>query len=155
MTPKPLKNNRPLAAKTSRVPTSEPAKRIAAIFHRKLTTAWTEKEVKQFRVLAKDKCFDDLTDLATVERYYFAQRKMGDRGVHRRDLITFLNNFQGELDRANLWAEAHPLKPSPRKIIPLPPVPSEPPEQLTPEDEQRLTVFMAQYLMHKKAKATG
>lgn len=156
MTPKPLKNNRPLAAKTSRIPTSEPARRIAAIFHRKLTTKWSEAEIKTFRKLAKDGYFEDLSDLALIERCYRMQwPPRRDKNILRHDLATFLNNFQTELDRATAWNELHPLKPPPCKVIPMPLISSEPSAPLSPEDEQRLTVFMAQYLMHKKAKATG
>lgn len=116
MTPESLKKNRPLA----NFPTSEPAKRIAALFHRKLTTAWSEKEIKTFRKLVKLHCFDDLSDLALIERYYASERRK-ERGIHRRDLSTFLNNFLGELDRANDWAsKLKPTKPS-LKIL-LPPV---------------------------------
>lgn len=35
-----------------------------------------------------------------VCRYTEAERAKGDDGRHRRDLLTFLNNFTGELDRA-------------------------------------------------------
>lgn len=40
----------------------------------------------------------------------------GDKGIHRRDLATFLNNYHGELDRAKAWnenqTEKHKRKPS-------------------------------------------
>lgn len=116
MTPESLKKNRPLAA----FPTSEPAKKVAALFHRKLTTAWSEKEIKTFRKLVTLHCFSDLGDLAIIERYYCSERRKGDRGIHRRDLSTFLNNFSGELDRANAWAAT--LKPvrTALKILPPP-----------------------------------
>lgn len=90
--------NRPLA-----IPISEPAKRISTLFHRKLTTAWNEREVKAFRKLVRDKHFESMDELALIERYYFVERKKGDKGIHRRDLSTFLNNFAGELDRARAW----------------------------------------------------
>lgn len=101
-----------------RVPSSEPAKRLATLFRRRLTTEWAEKEVKRFRKLVKAGCFEPLADLDLLERYYAFERKKGDNGCHRRDLFTFLNNYQGELDRANAWRELHPIKPTPRKIIP-------------------------------------
>lgn len=103
MAPESLKKNRPLAV--SNTPTSEPAKRIAALFHRKLTTAWSEKEIRAFRKLVRAKCFEAMDDLVLIERYYFVERKKGDKGIHRRDLSTFLNNFGGELDRARAWEQ--------------------------------------------------
>lgn len=60
------------------------------------------------RRLKKDHCFDDLDDLTLVELYYAFERKKGDKGIHRRDLATFLNNYGGEVDRARLWAEKFP-----------------------------------------------
>ena len=35
-----------------------------------------------------------------IERYYCVERAKGGHGAHRRDLTTFLNNYEGELDRA-------------------------------------------------------
>jgi len=36
---------------------------------------------------------------------------MGDDGRHRRDLLTFLNNLPGEIDRAKEWqAKQQPVK---------------------------------------------
>jgi len=83
--------------KPDRIPTTESAKRIASLFARRLTTAWSEKEVKAFKSLG-DVAPDDL---AAIERYYAVERAKGpDAGRHRRDLLTFLNNFPGEVDRA-------------------------------------------------------
>lgn len=108
------------------LPTVPAAKRIAGMMHRKLSTHWSEKEVRQYKKLVKDHCFDDIDDLELLERYYTFERRRGEHGRHRRDLITLLNNWQGELDRATAWNELHPMKPAPRKIIPLPPTLSEP-----------------------------
>lgn len=60
------------------------------------------------RQLKKDHRFDDLDELTVVEKYYEFERKKGDKGIHRRDLATFLNNYGGEVDRATLWAEKFP-----------------------------------------------
>lgn len=108
------------------VPTTELALRIGRLFHRRPTTEWAEKEIRQYRVLVRAKCFVELEDLTLVEQYYAFERKRGDNGKHRRDLYTFLNNFQGEVDRANLWRELHPVKSPPRKVIPMPLIPSAP-----------------------------
>jgi len=107
-------------------PTTELALRIGELFHRRPVTQWAEKEIRQYKVLVRAKCFESLDDLALVEQYYAFERKRGDNGRHRRDLYTFLNNFQGEVDRANMWRELHPVKAAPRKIIPMPAIASEP-----------------------------
>lgn len=121
--------------------------RLAVMMRRRLTTHWSDKELKQYKKLYKAHCFDDLEDLALLERWYAFERKRGELGRQRRDLITLLNKFQGEVDKARLWAEQHPLKPVPRKIIPLPPTPSEP-LVLSAEDEERMEQFRA--MMHAK-----
>lgn len=139
--------------KSARLPTSEPAKRIAAIFHRKLLTKWHEKEIKTFRALVKDGYFDDLAGLALIERCYRMQwPPRRDKNILRHDLATFLNRFQTELDRATAWCEAHPEKPKPRVIIPLPLVPSEP-LILSAEDQERSDKFWAEYRARKKKEA--
>lgn len=109
-------------------PTSEPAKRIATLFSRRLSTEWQPKEIKQFKKLAKAGYFSDLQDLSLIERYYAFERRKGDKGVHRRDLPTFINNWCGELDRAREWEKTHPEKRE-RKIIPMP-LPESPQPQI-------------------------
>lgn len=85
------------------IPTTESAKRISTLFGRRITTAWTEKEVRKYRDLIKAGYLTP-EDLEMIERYYVYQRKR-ENGIHRRDLFTFLNNFAGELDRARAWDE--------------------------------------------------
>lgn len=94
--------------KTGRIPTTPHALRIAALFHRRPTTPWSEKEYTAFRRIA---AISD-EDMDAIERYYAAERAKGDDGRHRRDLKTFLNNFNGELDRARM-PDAAPRKPDP------------------------------------------
>ena len=74
-----------------RLPTSETAKRIATIFKRRHTTAWSDKEIAAFKALGEI----DLDDLTLLERYYASPVP-----YLRHDLGTFLNNFAGEIDRA-------------------------------------------------------
>lgn len=81
---------------SSLLPTTPQSKRIATLFNRKFTTAWSEREVAAYKKLGTI----PEEDLAAIERYYASERAKGDDGVHRRDLGTFLNNFAGELDRA-------------------------------------------------------
>lgn len=82
------------------VPTTEPAIRIAKLFNRRLSTPWIERDVRAFRNIK-----GHFEDLGIIEKYYEAQRKLGDKGIHRRDLGTFLNNYFGEADRARAWEE--------------------------------------------------
>lgn len=77
------------------VPTTERAKRIATLFHRRHTTAWDQKEIKAFRATSKHP--DE--DFELVMDFY---QKSGSKFL-RRDLGTFLNNFTSELDRARAW----------------------------------------------------
>ncbi len=84
------------------LPTNPNALRLAAIFHRKPTTSWTDKEVRAFKALGQL----DLADLEAVEAYYAAHwppDSRNSKNILRHDLITFLNNFRGEVDRARMW----------------------------------------------------
>ncbi len=83
------------------LPTTENAQRVAVLFRRKLSTPWSPKEVKAYKAAGA------ITpeELTLLEEYYAAQRAMGNEGIHRRDLPTFLNNFRGEVDRAVEWKE--------------------------------------------------
>jgi len=82
--------------KSKNLPSTPQAVRISALFSRRPTTAWSEKESKALRAIGE--IHDD--DLALIEAYYASERAKGDIGWHRRDIGTFLNNFSGELDRA-------------------------------------------------------
>ena len=86
------------------IPSTQPAQRIAVLFHRKLSTHWSEKEVRWYRQLVKDG-YLEAGEMYLIERYYAFERRKGEKGIHRRDLFTFLNNFAGELDRARAWDE--------------------------------------------------
>ncbi len=101
-------------------PESTPLKlRLGALFSRRESTEWSEGEEKSFRKLELS---DD--DLAAIERYYKSERAKGEKGIHRRDLSTFLRNATGELDRAKAsrpkngkaleWPDSRP------KIVALP-----------------------------------
>ena len=82
---------------SSNVPTTEQSKRIARIFHRKETTPWDAKEIAAYRKLGTI----PVEDLEAVEKYYSAHWPPNrDVNILRHNLLTFLNNFQGEVDRA-------------------------------------------------------
>jgi len=93
------------------IPTTPQSQRIATIFHRKLTTAWQPNEVAAYKRLGSI----PEEDLAAVERYYAANwPPRRDVNILRHDLITFLNNFQGEVDRAHVGPTRPQEKPVPR-----------------------------------------
>jgi len=89
--------------KTDAIPKSPEAVGVANLFSRRLTTAWAEREIKAFRECVKRGVLT-VDTIARVADYYAAERAKGDKGIHRRDLATFLNNFDGELDRADAFA---------------------------------------------------
>lgn len=72
---------------------AEAKRRINRLFNRRETTAWTEKETRQLKAIAKRAGV--LDEIAEIEALYNSGYK-----YRRRDIITFLNNFSGELDRA-------------------------------------------------------
>lgn len=81
----------------SRLPTTEQSKRIAKIFHRKVTTPWLPKEIRAYKKLGTI----PEEDMLAVEQYYAAHWPPDrDSNILRHDLLTFLNNFWGEVDRA-------------------------------------------------------
>lgn len=124
------------------VPETDLARRVGALCKRRPDTPWDPKEIRVYKRLVKAGFYKNPDDLLLVEQYYAFQRKKGDNGFHRRKLYTYLNNAAGELDAARDWREQHPLKPEPRKIIQMPPVPSAPPEPMTPEEEQTRDRFL-------------
>lgn len=135
--------------KTARTPSSEAAKRVAAIFHRQLTTKWSEKEIKKFRALVKDGMFTDFNNLSLIERCYLRQWPPNrDKNILRHDLMTFLNHFETELDRAVAWNELHPVH-QPRKIIPLPPAKEFTAEPLSDQELEQVQRFREQFKLTK------
>lgn len=100
------------------LPTSEPSRRISTLFHRKPTTEWAPKDIKTFKGLAKRKVLTS-ESLDLIETYYAKERAKGDNGRHRRDLSTFLNNFDGELDRATVVVAANGQTPKPSVRVSL------------------------------------
>lgn len=96
----------------SKCPTCAQALAIASIFRRRQETEWDEKEITAFKGLMRRQALL-LEDLALVHRFYEWSRRQTDRdgkesGFHRRNLITFLNNYLGEVDKAKSWAAQNP-----------------------------------------------
>lgn len=101
--------------------------------HLRPTTGWNPREKKAFCDRYKDGCFKHEQDIANLERYYKAHWPPDrDRNMLRHDLLTMLNNLQGEISRGNIHCEKHPIRVV-NKIIPMPPQPSLP-LQLNEED---------------------
>lgn len=73
--------------------TAELKRRVNALFHRRDTTTWTDKETAKLRQIAKRNGV--LKECAEIERLYNSGYE-----YRRRDIITFLNNWTTELDRA-------------------------------------------------------
>jgi hypothetical protein len=98
---------------SDRLPTSEQAKRVAKIMHRRIDTAWDKKEVDAhvaIGVIPED-------DMAILEKYYASNWPPKTSVNHlRQNLVTLLNNFQGEIDRAKHFFTAAKFisKPKPK-----------------------------------------
>lgn len=81
-------------------PTTPQALRVAAIFGRRPTTVWTGDEIEKYRKIGPI----EEDDLALVEAFYSAPDDNPDKPLyHRTTLEVFLNNFQGEMDKARKW----------------------------------------------------
>jgi hypothetical protein len=67
--------------------------RVGKMMGRRESTAWSEKELKQLRVVLKANTPEE--DLVVLEAYYASGFK-----YLRQDIPTLLNNWNGEIDRA-------------------------------------------------------
>lgn len=84
--------------------------RINSWYNRRDTTPWSQKELKALKAIPEP----EEDDLTLLESY------TTNSPYRRRDILTLLNNWQGELDRARRWeseapvtnADANPLYPS-------------------------------------------
>jgi len=75
--------------------------RLGALFRRRKTTAWSEKELKLLKGVKEP----DEDDWRKLEAYYFSKTWPPDHDYRMRDLETLLNNFSKALDRARSWKE--------------------------------------------------
>ena len=116
-------------ANPQRCPTKPFSKRIADLFRRKHTTEWSDKEIAAYRKLT---AYPDEASMSAemdmLDAYYKSERAKGEKGIHRRDLQTFLNNFQGELDRARAFWETRQKRltrfdppAAPANVVPMQP----------------------------------
>lgn len=72
-------------------------------FNRRATTKWSAKEMKALKAVLDLQPMDD--EIAALDRYYSATIQAKD-DYRRRDVVTLLNNWQGEVDRARKWVPA-------------------------------------------------
>ena len=93
----------PVAAKkqsNAALPTTDTAKRLATMMHRRLTTEWQPNEIKAFKKIGAI----EEEDLAALENYYASNwPPQRDVNILRHDLLTLLNNIRGEIDRARAF----------------------------------------------------
>jgi hypothetical protein len=92
--------------------------RLGALFGRRETTPWADKETKSLKVISPI----PEEDLALIEKYYRIPPVDPQHDYHRRDLYSLLNNWTGELDRARLavnsYANPRPVngQPAPENV---------------------------------------
>jgi hypothetical protein len=72
--------------------------RLGALFKRRASTKWSDREIKSFKNIGEIP--DD--DLRLIEKYYTASFEVG-KSILRRDILTLLNNWNGEVDRARAY----------------------------------------------------
>jgi len=73
----------------------EVMERINVLYRRRITTQWNDKELRALRKIK----FEE-EDLVLIEAY--AHPKTGSK-YRRKDIVTLLNNWNGEVDRARAW----------------------------------------------------
>jgi len=89
------------------LPKSPEAIRISQLYGRRLTTKWSDKEIRAFKAIGPI----NADDLDLVCAYTESEKAKGENGRQRRDLLTFLNNFTGEVDRAKAAPSKTPKQP--------------------------------------------
>jgi hypothetical protein len=74
--------------------------KLSEMFGRRGTTEWSGKELNKLREVAKRP--DSLLELRAIRKYYdFLKNGPPEKDYRRHDIQTLLNNWPGELDRAN------------------------------------------------------
>lgn len=76
-------------------------KRLNALFNRRDTTRWSPREEKALKSIGHI----EEEDLRILEEYYSADIPK-DKDWRRHDILTLLNNFPGEVDRARNYRPA-------------------------------------------------
>lgn len=84
--------------------------KLCAWFNRRESTVWSPRELRALRAVAGLQTSED--DFAALETYY-----LSDAPYRRKDILTLLNNWNGEIDRAKNWKHApQATKPSDRNF---------------------------------------
>lgn len=84
---------------TEKTPELHPTmKRLGALYNRRHTTPWSEKEKKSFKAASINE-----EDLALIEKYYKAYVVVDGKDFRRHDIVTLLNNWNGECDKARRY----------------------------------------------------
>lgn len=144
---KPATSNTDILSKTENrngvlLPVEDWKPRLAAIYGRRKGTAWSASELTAY---ARIRNAVDEHELAMVERYYGVHRKKPENYC-RRELLTFLRHYQGEVDKARDWCEKHPVKGTrtvrASKVFAEPPVQPETPEERAARE--RLEIELAE-----------
>jgi len=84
---------------TDRLPTTPEARFVHRLFHRRDATAWNAREIATFKAAQKRGVFTE-ENQKLLAAFYAHEEAKGELGVHRRALLTFLNNIDGEIDKA-------------------------------------------------------
>lgn len=101
---KPPKGSKEWLRAKSAKPITDEQKRIGRFVGRRETTPWTNGEVKALEIAKSGLLPTEWeTQLEEIERYYL-KRIPAEQDYRRRDLITLLNNWTGELDRSKTTA---------------------------------------------------
>ena len=83
-------------------PPGEFSERLHKLWRRRKTTKWDAKEKTAFKALSPI----DSEDFDLIERFYSAEEDPKSPLYRRQSLLTLLNNWAGEIDRARRWAKA-------------------------------------------------
>lgn len=73
--------------------------RLGALFGRRSATEWSDDELKKFKKVKPEReLFED--ELRLIEWFYLLEQKPNALLWRRKELVTLLNNWNGELDKA-------------------------------------------------------
>lgn len=81
---------------------------VAALKHRPATTAWTADEFEAFTAARLGTCgVEDFSSQVEVMRGYYSAKIPRETDRRRRELLTLLEHWPGELDKARLHNREH------------------------------------------------
>ena len=78
---------------------------VGALKHRQPTTAWPQNEIDAFRAARLDVMSDaDFEAQIAPLRAYYGAPLPAEKDFRRREVLTLLNHWAGELDKAKAFA---------------------------------------------------